>query len=116
MSKKKFQETVKKGEGFIFSEGTHNYQALLSKSYDLIINFNIRTHLRTEIEKALGNPKGESAERAYFYNELPEYNIDLLSSLWNDDVFYFFEDLTPKGYYFGTSEGDGSCFGWFKSE
>lgn len=116
MSKASFKKNVKQDNGYILSDGTHDYQALLCKSYDLLVNFNIRTHLKKEIEKALGLPKDASAERLYFYSELPEYDIDVLASLWNDDVFYLFEDLTPNGYYFGTLEGDGACFGWFKLE
>jgi len=30
-----------------------------------------------------------------------------------DDLINLMEDLAPVGYYFGTAEGDGACFGYF---
>ena len=116
MSRKIFQEKVKRNVGYIFSEGTHDYEALLAKAYDFLCDFSIRTDLRKEIGKALGVPEGKSAELLHFYNDLPDSDIEVLSSLWNEEVFYFLENLSPSGYYFGTQEGDGSCFGWFKVE
>ena len=33
-----------------------------------------------------------------------------------DECFYILDDVAPEGYYFGTLEGDGACFGFFKEE
>lgn len=38
------------------------------------------------------------------------------SYLINEELFDILQGMSLDGYYFGTSEGDGSAFGWWKEE
>ena len=42
-----------------------------------------------------------------FWNE--ERAVEL-----TDDMFDALDSISPEGYYFGNSAGDGSCFGWWE--
>jgi len=39
--------------------------------------------------------------------ERQEYTVELIDML---------DDAAPQGYYFGTHEGDGACFGFWKAD
>jgi hypothetical protein len=41
-------------------------------------------------------------------------NEELMSDILNEDMFDFFNKIAPEGTYFGSSEGDGSDFGFWE--
>lgn len=53
--------------------------------------------------------EGSNAEEAHSFGWTQSW-------LWNECVFELFNRFSPRGYYFGSSEGDGACIGWFKYE
>lgn len=110
------KKKIRKEEGYILSDGTLDYQALLCKAYDLINDFGIRTGLKKEIAESIGfdlTGIGLSAFGAYYHNQLT-YTKGDLAYLWSEDVFNLFSSISPIGYYFGSLDGDGACIGWFK--
>lgn len=127
MSKKELQKSIRENEGFIFSEGTLNLNHLLSKAYDLIVAFNLKgnpnSHIQTKTirhdikecftmeDKLIGD---ESLFNKVFYSEAEiSREKDSDSHYVWEDVTNYFMSLAPKGYYFGSSEGDGALIGWF---
>lgn len=124
MSIKTLQKTIKKEQGFILSDGTMNLLHLLPKAYDLITGYNLRTNLKKEIEEVFSNADKEEKEKLLpsFYNqyysgvEITEEKMEEAGYLWNENIYNYFNNISPNGYYFGSSEGDGACIGWFKFE
>lgn len=126
MSVEKFQEAVKKHEGYILSDGTLNYEHLLAKAYDCIVGWEIESDIPKEIielfafEKDYAPEDGDDIslrELVYFgHAELKEdsQSLESASWIWNETLYNFFDEMSPDGYYFGGSEGDGACIGWFK--
>jgi hypothetical protein len=125
MSIKDLQKDIRKKQGYIFSDGTLNLTHLLPKAYDLLVSYNMRTNLKQEIESVFtatekANNKFEILptfiNQYYSHVEIPDNKMEDASYLWNEDIFNYFNNISPSGYYFGSSEGDGACIGWFKSE
>lgn len=120
MSKRDLQKDVRKEGGYILSDGTCNMKHLLPKAHDLILEYKIQSSdLLTLIRKCF------SCTRPYWlwcdmWTETYHGRIELkedadANEVWNE-VCDFFNSLAPAGYYFGSSEGDGACIGWFKYE
>lgn len=121
MGKRDFQKDVRKNGGYILSDGTLNLKHLLPKAYDLMVAYRIRTTLPEEILKVVkveGDVGFADLFLKQYYGEMtiPEENEQDATYLWNEDVYNFFNELSPAGYYFGGSDGDGACIGWFKME
>lgn len=119
MSIRDFQKAVRQNGFYEFSHGNLNYEYLLAKAYDFINGWNIKKgkKLTREIADVLGlDSKHSSAIDAYYYGWLEMKDEERASWLWNEDIFNLFNDISPKGYYFSSHEGDGSLFGWFKEE
>ena len=122
MSMKDLQRDIRKGEGMVFCEGTHRLDTLLSSAHDLIVKYQIRKGAKLALEidllfngdrgktfSALENTLGWAVFRGQYIEETEE-----ASEMFNEDVYNLFNHLAPPGYCFGTHEGDGSCFGWWK--
>jgi hypothetical protein len=127
MSKKDLQKDIRSNGGYILSDGTLNLQHLLPKAYDLLNRYGIQAKdLKEEIFNCFQvletkwKVKEQSLFTMQYYSEAElkqdEESLQTASYLWNDDIYMFFNSLAPNGYYFGSSEGDGSCIGWFKYE
>jgi len=43
-------------------------------------------------------------------------DAELCNWILSEDFFEMMNEAAPIGYYFGVSEGDGACFGFWKSE
>jgi hypothetical protein len=130
----KLQEVIINNGGFILSDGTLNLQHLLPKAYDLLSNYEIdKPELKQEIldcfeleyygaDKEFSKEQFIDKELSLFVEqyhgdaELMDDKQELASYLWNEDIFNLFNNIAPTGYYFGSSEGDGACIGWFKFE
>lgn len=126
MSKKELQNDIKRNNGYILSDGTLNLQHLLPKAYDLIITYNLRGYreLLAEIrscfviqEDTFHTIDGGLFRLQYHgMASLEESLMERASDIWNESIFNVFNELTPNHYYFGSSEGDGACIGWFQNE
>lgn len=107
-----FLEQLQKGNGLVFSEGTLNVAELLCESYTFLKTFNMSKQLRNGISFMFNK---EPTSGNYFFGKVTlkvdEYEA---SEYLNESVFDYFNEVAPKGFYFGTLEGDGSCFGWWK--
>ena len=124
MSIKNLQKNIRNNEGFILSTDTLNLTHLLPSAYDLMVKYNMRTSLKQEIESVFVNTDSDDTEKLLptFYNQfhglikIPTEKQEEASYLWNEDIFNYFNNISPNGYYFGSSEGDGACIAWFKVE
>lgn len=123
MSRRELQKDIAKNEGWILSDGTLKVQDLLCKCYDTIIAYNLtsrvdafitkKENLRDDIRECF---RGEPTFYNSFYGQcsiIPERENDACELL-NNQVWDFMNNIAPKGYYFGSSEGDGACIGFFK--
>jgi hypothetical protein len=54
------------------------------------------------------------AQDADYHESLYEPLQEHLSILLNEEVFPKMDDIAPEGTYFGTLEGDGACFGFWR--
>lgn len=138
MSKKQLHKTIKKHEGYIFSDGTLNLLHLLTKAGDFITGWNLKQspksrHIKPNsiysdivncmqgdkevIDKLKRKKTGLYYEQYYGNIELkPDHEQDYKAYHVWDDFESFAQQIAPEGYYFGTSEGDGACIGFFKYE
>lgn len=115
MSIKDLQKDIRKEEGYILSDGTLNLTHLLPKAYDLMLSYNLQTNLKKEIESVF-TALPTFHNQYYGETEIIEDKMEDAVYLWNEDIFNYFNNISPNGYYFGSSEGDGACLGWFKYE
>jgi hypothetical protein len=118
-----FQSIVKSYGGFILSDGTCNLQHILPKAYDLLEGMEANEELRASILTCFNIEDMEYVEShglfmSQYHGEatIQESAYESASYVWNEDVYNYFNNIAPSGYYFGSSEGDGACIGWFKIE
>lgn len=128
MSIKDLQKDIRAQQGFILSDGTLNLTHLLPKAYDLIIGYNMQSQTVKDIKKTIEeifiNTDKDQTEKLlptfsnqfYSYIEIPNEKQEEAGYIWNEDIFNYFNSIAPNGYYFGSSEGDGACMGWFKCQ
>lgn len=117
MSKKDLQRDICKKGGLILSDGTLNLEHLLPKAHDLLRDYNINPSLRKEIRKLFvvrGWENGDDMWTHVYHGRVRIKDDEQASYLWNEDVYNYFNNIAPNGYYFGSLEGDGACIGWFK--
>lgn len=126
MSKRDLQKDIRNNEEFILSEGTLNINHLLAKAYDLMVAYNLRPNIYgyiqsksiyKEIQETFNAPKSGTpslmTDVYYGLAEIPREKEEYAFMLW-DDITSYFQELAPSGYYFGESEGNSSCIGWFR--
>lgn len=124
IGKKELHEDIQKNEGYILSDGTLNLQHLLPKAYDLLNHYELGAELRKDILacfKPVGDNEIDPEQSLFLYQyysevELDEDKMEEANEIWNEDVYTLFSFLSPAGYSFGSSEGDGACIGWFRWE
>lgn len=123
-----FKALVIKNGVYILSDGTLNMDHLLSKAHDVIKEFhmaNENPQLIVNIYKVFSCDK-EDLNAIYehglffaqYYNmcKIKDELITEADYIWNEDIYNLFQSVSPDGYYFGSSDGDGACIGWFKCE
>jgi hypothetical protein len=121
MSIKDLQKEIRQKEGIIFSEATLKNEHLLTSAYDLMVAYNMRTPLKQDIEKVFSNTDKEDEEKLLptytnqFYSRItiPENKQEEAGYIW-EEVFDYFNNICPANYFFGATDGDGACFGFFK--
>jgi len=123
MTVKNLQNDIISKEGYILSDGTLNLVHLLPKAYDLIVAYELKTALKDEIEGVFVNTdESEDKLSPLFRNQyyslikIPEKEMEEANNIWDEGIYNFFNSIAPEGYYFGNTEDDGACIGWFKCE
>lgn len=124
MTIKSLRNTIVKNQGYILSDGTCNLQHLLPKAHDVIYVYNLRA---MKLRRAIVNvfkPDKDTREyiaihglfAAQYYGKvtLDDEQQETANYLWNETIYNLFNNIAPEGYYFGSSESDGACIGWFK--
>ena len=121
MSIKQLQKDIRNHEGYILSDGTLNLQHLLPKAYDLIKGYNLQSkqakRILQDIKEVFDHEDPSFINQYYGEIELNVTNNEQMenaSYIWHEDIFNFFNSIAPNKYYFGCTEGDGACIGFFK--
>lgn len=107
------QSKIAASNGLIISEGTLKIEDLLSSAYEFLKSNNLNEGLQIEI-------------KGVFDNEPTAYNLfhsqtkiltgkeETAGYLYNETCFHYLNCICPDGYYFGSSENDGACIGFFE--
>lgn len=112
---KKFMDYVIQHEGLVLSEATLNTADRLTSSYTFLMEHELKPELCQEIRNCF-DEEPTNFNFTYGRCHLLSNKSELAEYLLNEDVFNFFNDIAPDGYYFGSQEGDGACFGWWQYE
>ena len=113
------RDVIKRYGGYVFSEGTLNPLHLLAKAHDMMKQYRVNAELRKKVRSVFevrGWRAGEDLQTHVYYGRAKIKDDELASYLWNEDIFDYFNTVAPRGSYFGSHEGDGACFGWWKED
>lgn len=95
--------------GYVISEGTLNDYDILLKVEDFL--------------STLEDPEARDWYLLCKVNEIfkPSDNDNVAwyeeqLSFFMEDLWYYLNSIAPDGCYYGASEGDGACFGFFSME
>ena len=113
MSKKDLQREIRQKEGMIVSEATLLNFDLLDSFWGIMEGYNLKTPIKKDIKNILNN---YTEEEINYPLNISEELADHISWLINEDCFNYLNDIAPKKFYFGSQEGDGACFGFWKIE
>lgn len=116
MSRETLQAEIIAHEGIILSDGTLNLQHLLPSAYDFIVSHGLSDELEKAIEGVFVGEKPTYYNQFYGKTKLNEDKREEAEWLWNEDVYNLFNEIAPLGFYFGCTEGDGACIGFFRYE
>ena len=105
-SERIFQNKLTAKEGLIISEATLKTSDLLDAAYSVLFPNGLNTELCHEIEIIINGGTSTDID----YGKLR----DDAEYMWNETIFNYFNEICPDGYYFGPSEGDGACIGFFR--
>jgi hypothetical protein len=83
---------------------------------DYLDGFEGFTDLIVETEATFNHMIDLEQEKSYWKNEEWIKASDYLNYLVYERVFDALNNVSPQGFYFGASEGDGACFGFWKAE
>ncbi|WP_156922430.1 hypothetical protein [Cohnella thermotolerans] len=111
------RDVIERYGGYVFSEGTLNPLHLLAKAHDLLRQYRVNTGLRKKVRSAFVVREWRAGDDlwTHVYHGRAEIKDDELAScIWNEDIFDYFNTVAPGNSYFGSHEGDGACFGWWK--
>ena len=120
-----FTKNILKENGNIVSDGVLNLEVLLTRFHDYILTNNLDKSMLKEIENLYEiNDIHFSVSglldtsryfgKAYFKEGLDNHSYEVIEVYEN--VENYLDSLSPKGYYFGSQEGDGACIGYFSVE
>jgi len=112
MGVKELRNAIKEREGMIVSIDTLLTYDLLFATYAIVKNYDLNPDFKDSLDYILSKPE----EHVNYYNSDHPDLPGTAMWLWVEDIFQYFNDIAPKGYYFGNTEGDGACFGWFREE
>jgi len=112
------KDRIEMDEGLILSVDTLKTKDLLEKALDLIEayeldnedNINMGSQIRALLDELDKYEDSEEVEKG----ELEA--LQRTNDLWNEEIIPWFNELAPYGYYFGATEGDGACIGFFRED
>ena len=87
----------------VVSDGTHDTKELVAKFLDVLEEYANETYL---------SYMDENPELVDDWDHLDDETLGWVL----DELFDKLNDIAPEGYYFGASEGDGACFGFWSAE
>jgi hypothetical protein len=116
MNKETLQAEIASKDGIILSDGTLNLQHLLPSAYDLIVAYRLDEKLAKAIEGVFIGEKPTYYNQFYGETKLNDDKREEAEWIWNEDVYNLFSEIAPLGFYFGCTEGDGACIGFFRYE
>lgn len=105
------QEKILHDKGFVLYQGKMFCSALLKSAFKILKENNLNTTLQDEIERAF-NPFDPLSYDVQKDPKEINKSLDCLNIF--GEVFDYFSQLSPNGYYFGINKDDGNCVGWFK--
>ena len=123
MSITNFQNLVKNEHNYTLSNGTFSMTHLLSRIYDFLTTYNINTkyseEIKRKIEKCFSCVDGDIEinfplfrKQHYGLIKIKKYQRYNSRKVFDEAVFYL-NEIAPEGYYFGATEENGSCFGFY---
>lgn len=118
----KTREKIVKNEGIILSTDTLNLEQLTITARDFIVNNEIEEgyDLVRDINVLFGKNKNFMEEMYPLYyrgrlkDTFTEDEMERMEFIWHEEVYNFFNNMCPDGYYFGCTDGDGACIGFFR--
>jgi hypothetical protein len=107
------QGKIQASNGLIISEGTLKTEDLLSSIYEFLKSNNLNEGLQVQIKEVFDN---EPTANNLFHS-LAKIQVGKEAAadyLYNETCFHYLNCICPDSYYFGSSEGDGACIGFFE--
>lgn len=104
------------------SSGTLNPAHLIPAFLDELARLGREVTLGPSEQAALRLLSKQAAIRVLYESDLPLPDRDLTDQEWQtvyeltDRLWDALDDAAPDGYWFGTAEGDGACFGFWTVE
>lgn len=109
----KLQRTIASHGGFVVSEGTLRDEDLLERFADTLQLFDVTDDIAL-CEEAL--ELAEKLECQGTFEDTGFYELQDEASECLEELHDRLNERAPEGYYFGASEGDGACFGFWAYE
>lgn len=107
MARERFEAQLRRDGCYVVSEGTLLAQDLLPRFLSLVEELSPEHHRPLAGRFPLG-VRG--------FPDHPWWSSEKCASLLNEDVFDTLNELAPDGFWFGSNEGDGACFGFWPAE
>lgn len=112
---RKVRKMIENSGGYIISEGTLKTKDLIASIYQFLVDNNLAG------EELLEDIRNHFVLEPNAYNiyhslsHIKEGMEDSAEFLLNEELYDLMNDIAPDGYYFGSSEGDGACIGFFNN-
>ena len=112
------------GDGIILSTGTNRIKHLMEKTHCFLENLDEEDLTKEDyfgepVYPRVNNHKNKIENLLEKYSELDTLEfeqVDVIYWYFHEELYRLMRDLAPEGFYFGSSEGDGACIGYFKHE
>jgi len=118
----RIKDTIGKNEGLILSTDTLNLEQLTISGRDFIIYNEIEEGY--SIVKAINVLFDENEnymeqmyplyQRGMVKDTFNDDEMEQMEYLWHEEIYELFNDVCPGGHYFGSTDGDGACIGFFE--
>jgi len=104
MAKLHLQREIISEGGLVLSSDTLRPSDLLQRAAEVINAFYLEPDFMEDLETLL--ERSEEELNCGPWRAAAE-------ELFNESLFYYFNEIAPMGFYFGACEGDGALIGWF---
>jgi hypothetical protein len=110
----KVQEFILAHDGFIVSTDTLRTEDLLGSVYNFLGRFIHYEDARKVCEEIAGYFTEEPTPFNRYYGRTELKDLESATEYYQDTVFNMLNEIAPEGYYYGSTEGDGACIGFFQ--